>query len=55
MHWLDICSRIWVVGGHFDGTLEGGWMGDNLGYFGEVLRMSSVLCLCSYYIIHIHP
>jgi len=33
MHWLDSCSRICVVGGHFSSTLESGWMGDNLEFF----------------------
>jgi len=37
MHWLDGCSRICVVGGNFAGTLEGGQIGDNLEFFGEVL------------------
>jgi len=36
MHWLDSCSRLCVVGGYFPGTLEGGRMGDNLEFFGEV-------------------
>jgi len=39
MHWLDSCSRICVVGGYISGTLESGWMGDNLVLFGEVLGL----------------
>jgi len=54
MHWLDGCSRICIVGGYFSGTLEGGWMGDNLEFFGEVLGLFLVFCLFYYYIIHIH-
>jgi len=54
MHWLDGCSRIRVVGAYFSGTLEGGQMGDNLEFFGEVLGLFLVFCLLYYYIIHIH-
>jgi len=36
MHWLDGCSRIWVVGGYLSGTLEGGRMGDNLKYYSQI-------------------
>jgi len=54
MHWLDGSSRIWVVGGNFSGTVEGGWMGDNLEFFGKVLGIFLVFCLFYYYIIHIH-
>jgi len=54
MHWLDGCSRIWVVGGYFSGTLEGGRMGDNLEFFCEVFGLFLVFCLFYYYIIHIH-
>jgi len=36
------------VGGNFSGTLEGGWMGDNLDFFGEVLGLLLVLCLFQY-------
>jgi len=42
------------VGGYFSSTLEGGWMGDNLEFFGEVLGLFLVFCLFYYYIIHIH-
>jgi len=45
MHWLDGCSRICVVGGYFSGTLEGGRMGDNLEFSGEVLGLFLVFCL----------
>ena len=54
MHWLDGCLRICVVGGYFSGTLEGGRMGDNLEFFGEVLSLILVFCLLYYYMIHIH-
>jgi len=54
MHWLDSCLMISVVGGYFSGTLEGGRMGDNLEFFGEVLGPFLVFCLFYYYIIHIH-
>ena len=54
MHWLDGCSSICVVGRYFSGTLEGGQMGDNLEFFGEVLGLFLVFCLFYYYIIHIH-
>jgi len=54
MHWLDGCSRVSVLGGYFSGTLEGGWMGDNLEFFGEVLGLFLVFCLFYHYIIHIH-
>jgi len=54
MHWLDGCLRISVVGGYFSGTLEGGRMGDNLEFFGEVLCLFLVFRLFYYYIIHIH-
>jgi hypothetical protein len=54
MHLLDGCSRICFVGGYFSGTLEGGRMGDNLEFFGEVLGLFLVFCLFCYYIIHIH-
>jgi hypothetical protein len=54
MHWLDGCSRIDIVGGYFSGTLEGGWRGDSLEFFGEVLGLFLVVCLCNYYIIHVH-
>jgi len=53
MHWLDSCSRNNVVGGYFSGTLEGGRMGDNLEFFGEVLGLFLLFCLFDYYIIHI--
>ena len=39
MHWLDGCSRISTVGGKFFGTLQGRWMDNNLGSFGEVLGL----------------
>jgi len=54
IHWLDGCLRICVVGGYLSGTLEGGRMGDNLEFFGEVLGLFLVFCLFYYYIIHIH-
>jgi len=53
LHWVDGCSRICVVGGDLSDTLEGGWMGDNLEFFGELLGLFLVFCLFSYYIIHI--
>ena len=54
MHWLDGCSRICVVGGYFSSTLNGGWIGDNLEFFGEVLGVFLVFCLFYYNIMHIH-
>ena len=54
MHWLDSCSRICIVGGDFSGSLEGGRMGDNLEFFGEVLGLFLGFCLFYYYIIQIH-
>jgi len=42
------------VGGYFSDTLKGGWMGDNLEFFGQVLGLFFVFCLFYYYIIHIH-
>jgi len=54
MHWLDGYSSICVVGGYFSGTLEGGWMGDYLDCFGQVLGLFLVFCLFYCYIIHIH-
>jgi len=53
MHRLHGNSRISVVGAYFSGTLEGGRMGDNLDFFGEVLGLFLVVCLFYYYIIHI--
>jgi len=53
MHWLDGWSKICIVGGYFSGTLEGGWMADNLRFFGEVLGLFLVFCVFDYYIIHI--
>ena len=44
MHWLDGGSRIWVEGGYFTDTLEGGWIGDNLEFFGEVWGLFLVFC-----------
>jgi hypothetical protein len=41
------------VGWAFSGTLDGGQMGDNLEFFGEVLGLFLVFCLFEYYIIHI--
>jgi hypothetical protein len=54
MNWLDGFSTIGVVRGYSPGTLEGGQMGDNLEFFGEVLGLFLVFCLFYYYIIHIH-
>jgi len=54
MHWLDGSSRICILGGYFCGSLEGGRMGDNFEFFGEVLGLFLVFCLFYYYIIHIH-
>jgi hypothetical protein len=54
MYWLDSCSRICIVSGYFPRALEGGQMGDNLKYFGDVLSLFLVFCLLYYYIIHIH-
>jgi hypothetical protein len=42
------------VGGDFSVTLQGGQMGDNLEFFGEVLDLFLVCCLFYYYIFHIH-
>jgi len=53
MHWLAGSSRIWVVGGSFSHTLEGGRMGDNLEFFGEVLGLFVVFCVFDCYIVHI--
>jgi hypothetical protein len=41
------------VGGYFSGTLEGGLMGDNLEFFGEVLGRFLVFCLLYYYFVQI--
>jgi hypothetical protein len=54
MHWLDSCSRIYIVGGYFSGTLGGCWIGDNLEFFGAVLGLFLAFGLFDYYIIHIH-
>ena len=54
MHWQDGCLRICVVGGYFSSTLEGGRMGDNLEFFGDVFGLFFVFCLFYHYIIHIH-
>jgi len=54
MHWLHGCSRICIVGGYSSGTLEGGQMGENLEFFGEVLGLFWVFCVFYYYIIPIH-
>jgi hypothetical protein len=53
MHLPD-SPMICIVGVYFSGTLEGGWMGDNLMVFGEVLGVFWVFGLIYYYIIHIH-
>ena len=45
MYRLDGCSRIYFVGGYISGTLEVGWMGDNLEFFGEGLGLFLVVCL----------
>ena len=42
------------MGEYFSATLESGWMGDNLKFFGEVLGLFLVFCIFYYYIIHIH-
>jgi len=42
------------VGGYFSSTLEGGQMGDNWEFFGEVFGLFLVFCLHYYNIIHIH-
>jgi hypothetical protein len=42
------------VGGYCSRTVQGGWMGDNLQFFGEVLGLFLVFCLFYDYIIHIH-
>jgi hypothetical protein len=44
---------ICIVGEYCSGTLEGGWMGDNLEFFGVGLGLFLVFCLLYYYIIHI--
>jgi len=54
MHWLDSCLTICVMGGYLSGTLQGGRMGDNLEFFGEVLGLFLVFWLFYYYIIHIN-
>jgi hypothetical protein len=51
---VDGCLKIWIVGGYLSGTLDGGRMGDNLEYLGEVLGHFMVFCLFYDYIIHIH-
>ena len=40
------------MGGYFSCTLEGRQMGDNLEFFGEVLGLFLVCCVCIYYIGH---
>ena len=54
MHWLDGCSRISVLGVYFSAPLEGGQMGDNSEFFGEVLGLFLVFCLFYHYITDIH-
>jgi len=54
MHCLDGRSKICVVGGYFAGNLEGGQMGDNLEFVGEVLGLILVFCSFWYYIGHGH-
>jgi len=54
MHWLNGYSRFRIGGWDFSGTLDGGRMGDNLEFFGEVLGLFLVFCLSYYYIIDIH-
>jgi hypothetical protein len=44
MYRLDGYSRIYVAGGYFSATLEGGWMGDNMEFFGEVLGLFLEVC-----------
>jgi len=53
MHRLDSCWKICVVSGTFSDTLQGGWMGDNSEFLGQVLGLFLVFCLLYYYIIHI--
>jgi len=48
MHWLDGYSKDCAMDGYFAGTLEGGWMGDNLQFFGEVLGLFLVFCILYY-------
>jgi len=54
MDWVDSFSRIRAVGRYFSGTLEGGRMGDNLEFFGEVLGLFLVFCVLFYYIVDFH-
>jgi len=54
MHWQEGCSTLRFVGGYLSGTLESGWMGDNLEFFGEVLGIFMEFYLFYYYIGHIH-
>jgi len=42
------------VGGYFSCMLEGGWIGDNLKFFGGVLGLCWVFCLFYYHISHVH-
>jgi len=41
------------VGWYFSGTLEGGHMGDNMEFFGDILGLFLKFCLFNYYIGHI--
>jgi len=43
------------VGEYFSGTLEGGKMGVNFEFFGEVLGLVLAFCLFYHYIGHIYP
>jgi len=54
MDWLVRCWMICILSAYFPGTLEGGRMGDNLEFFGEVVGLFLVFCVLYYYIIHIH-
>jgi len=54
MHWLDGCSRIWIVGGDCSATLEGGRMGNKFEWLGEVWCPYLVYCFLCHYMGHIH-
>jgi hypothetical protein len=54
MHWWHCGASICIVGGHFSGTLEGGWMGDNLELFGKVLGFFLVNLFIYKYYSHNH-
>jgi len=54
IQWLDYWWRICIGGGCFSSTLEGGRMGENWEFFGQVVGLFLVFCELYWYIIQIH-